>query len=113
VHADPDKLRQILLNLFGNALKFTPAGGMISLGVRAADYEVSITVTDTGVGISEEDQARIFEPFTQAGRALDSRDQGVGLGLAISRQFARAMGGDLRVSSELGKGSTFTLTLPR
>jgi PAS domain S-box-containing protein len=113
VHADPDKVRQILLNLFGNALKFTPPAGVISLEVRPSEYEVSISVTDTGMGISEEDQARIFEPFTQAGRPLDSRDQGVGLGLAISRQFARAMGGDLRVVSEVGKGSTFTLTLPR
>ena len=113
VQADSDKLRQILLNLFGNALKFTSAGGVISLEVGSTDHEVSIRVTDTGMGIPEEDQARIFEPFTQAGRPLDSRDQGVGLGLAISRQFARAMRGDLRVTSEVGKGSTFTLTLPR
>ena len=113
VLADADKLRQILLNLFGNALKFTASGGVISLEVRATDHEVSLSVTDTGVGIPEQDQARIFEPFTQAGRPLDSRDQGVGLGLAISRQFARAMRGDLRVTSEVGKGSTFTLTLPR
>jgi PAS domain S-box-containing protein len=113
VFADADKVRQVLLNLFGNALKFTPAGGVISLDVKATEYEASISVTDTGVGIPEEDQARIFEPFTQAGAALDARDQGVGLGLAISRQFARAMRGDLRVSSKLGSGSTFTLTLPR
>jgi PAS domain S-box-containing protein len=113
VVADADKVRQILLNLFGNALKFTPAGGVISLDVKATEYEASIAVTDTGVGIPEQDQARIFEPFTQAGRPLDSRDQGVGLGLAISRQFARAMRGDLRVASVPGKGSTFTLTLPR
>ena len=113
LYADPDKVRQILLNLFGNALKFTPAGGVISLDVKVTDYEVAISVTDTGIGVPEEDQARIFEPFTQAGRALDSRDQGVGLGLAISRQFARAMRGDLRVESVPGKGSTFTLTLPR
>jgi PAS domain S-box-containing protein len=113
VHADPDKVRQVLINLFGNALKFTPAGGVISLDVRPSEYEVAISVTDTGVGISEEDQIRVFEPFTQVGKALDARDQGVGLGLAISRQFARAMRGDLRVASRLGEGSTFTLTLPR
>jgi PAS domain S-box-containing protein len=113
VVADADKLRQILLNLLGNALKFTPPGGVISLEVKATEYEASIAVTDTGVGIPEEDQARIFEPFTQARRPLDSRDQGVGLGLAISRQFARAMRGDLRVASVPGQGSTFTLTLPR
>ena len=113
VHADSDKVRQILINLFGNALKFTPAGGVISLDVKPTDYEVAISVSDTGIGISEDDQGRVFEPFTQAGKALDSRDQGVGLGLAISRQFARAMRGDLRVTSKLGAGSTFTLTLPR
>jgi PAS domain S-box-containing protein len=113
VYADSDKVRQILINLFGNALKFTPPGGVISLDVKPTDYEVAISVSDTGIGISEEDQGRVFEPFTQAGKALDSRDQGVGLGLAISRQFARAMRGDLRVTSTLGAGSTFTLTLPR
>jgi PAS domain S-box-containing protein len=113
VFADSDKMRQILINLFGNALKFTPPGGTISLDVKATDNEAAISVSDTGMGIPEEDQARIFEPFTQAGKALDSRDQGVGLGLAISRQFARAMRGDLRVTSAPGKGSTFTLTLPR
>ncbi|HET9425045.1 MAG TPA: PAS domain-containing protein [Gemmatimonadaceae bacterium] len=113
VLADADKVRQILINLFGNALKFTPPGGVISLDVKPGEYEVAISVTDTGIGIPEEDQARIFEPFTQSGHALDSRDQGVGLGLAISRQFARAMRGDLRVVSTVGSGSTFTLTLPR
>ena len=113
MYADSDKVRQILINLFGNALKFTAAGGVISLDVKPTDYEVAISVSDTGIGISEEDQGRVFEPFTQAGKALDSRDQGVGLGLAISRQFARAMRGDLRVTSRLGAGSTFTLTLPR
>lgn len=113
VVADGDKLRQILINLFGNALKFTPKGGTITLDVKAKVSDVSISVTDTGIGISEEDQDRIFEPFVQSGDALDSRDQGVGLGLAISRQLARAMRGELRVTSTLGVGSTFTLTLPR
>jgi PAS domain S-box-containing protein len=113
VLADGDKVRQILLNLFGNALKFTPPGGTISLDVKAANGEVAISVSDTGIGIPESQQTRIFEPFAQAGKALDTRDQGVGLGLAISRQFARAMRGDLRVTSREGAGSTFTLTLPK
>jgi signal transduction histidine kinase len=113
VVADGDKLRQILINLFGNALKFTPAGGTISIDVKPTPSEVAISVADTGIGIADEDQERVFEPFTQAGKALDVRDQGVGLGLAISRQLARAMRGDLRVTSTLGAGSTFTLTLPR
>lgn len=111
--ADADKLRQILINLFGNALKFTPSGGTISLETTATEYEVSISVSDTGIGVTPEDHGRIFEPFTQSGRALHARDHGVGLGLAISRQFARAMRGDLRVSSVPGSGSTFTVTLPR
>lgn len=113
VYADSDKVRQILINLFGNALKFTPPGGVISLDIKSSGSEVAISVTDTGIGIPEEDQTRIFEPFTQSGRALDQRDQGVGLGLAISRQFARAMRGDVRVTSTPGQGSTFTLTLPK
>ena len=113
VLADEDRARQILLNLLGNALKFTPAGGLIRLDVLATEAEVAVSVSDTGIGVPPEMLDVIFEPFVQAERALRSRDQGVGLGLAISRQLARAMGGDLRVQSTLGKGSTFTLTLPR
>ena len=111
--ADDDRTRQILLNLFANALKFTPAGGAISLDVGATETEVAIAVRDTGIGVPAEKIERIFEPFVQAERALRSSDQGVGLGLAISRQLARAMGGDVRVASVVGEGSTFTLTLPR
>jgi signal transduction histidine kinase len=110
--AAEDRTRQILLNLFANALKFTPPGGVITLGVTTTGSDVAIAVSDTGIGVPATDTDRIFEPFVQAERALRSKDQGVGLGLAISRQLARAMGGDLRVVSEVGKGSTFTLTLP-
>jgi len=114
VHADSDRTRQILLNLFANALKFTEAGGTISVRVTPLDHEVSIAVRDTGVGIAQEHMERIFEPFVQSGRqAVRPEDRGVGLGLAISRQLARAMGGDLRAESRFGIGSTFTLTLPR
>jgi PAS domain S-box-containing protein len=111
--AAEDRTRQILLNLFANALKFTAPGGTISLGVSTAGSDVAIAVSDTGIGIPETHLERIFEPFVQANRALRTKDQGVGLGLAISRQLARAMGGDLRVVSDVGTGSTFTLTLPR
>jgi PAS domain S-box-containing protein len=111
--AAEDRTRQILLNLFANALKFTAPGGAISLGVSIAGSDVAIAVSDTGIGIPGTHLERIFEPFVQANRALRTKDQGVGLGLAISRQLARAMGGDLRVASEVGTGSTFTLTLPR
>jgi len=111
--ADGNRAKQILLNLFANALKFTPSGGTVSVLVSKSDTEVFLEVADTGIGVDEEYIERIFEPFVQADRAIDSRDEGVGLGLAISRQLARAMSGDLTVRSKLGEGSTFTLTLPR
>lgn len=110
--ADEDRVRQILLNLLANALKFTPAGGTLSLSYASSARDVSIALTDTGIGIPPEQLARIFEPFVQAERALRPSDQGVGLGLAISRQLARAMGGELLVESTVGVGSTFTLHLP-
>jgi PAS domain S-box-containing protein len=113
ITADLDKTQQILVNLLANALKFTPSGGTISLAVAPAETRVAISVTDTGIGVPEEDLQRIFEPFAQAKRALVESDAGVGLGLAISRQLARAMGGDLTVASKLGSGSSFTLTIPR
>ena len=111
--ADADRTRQILLNLFANALKFTAPGGTITLDVRVERDAVMISVRDTGIGISADQFDLIFEPFFQGRRSLDSRDHGFGLGLAISRQLARAMGGDVRVTSAVGEGSTFTLTLPR
>jgi signal transduction histidine kinase len=111
--ADEDRTRQILVNLLANALKFTAAGESISLNVRATERDVQIDVTDTGIGIPITKVERIFEPFVQAERALSAADHGVGLGLAISRQLARAMNGDIRVVTALGRGSTFTLVLPR
>ena len=113
VSADEDKTRQILVNLLANALKFTPAGGIVSLAVAETVDAVTMSVGDTGIGIPEDQVDRIFEAFVQARRALDPSDQGVGLGLAISRQLARAMHGDLTVRSAPGEGSTFTLRLPR
>ena len=115
MRADPTKLRQILVNLLTNAIKFTPAGGQITvssaaLQTSAGDF-VTIRVEDTGVGIASTQLARVFEPFVQVGEFSGARD-GVGLGLAISRDLARGMGGDLTVKSEIGAGSTFTLTLP-
>ena len=111
--ADEERTQQILLNLLANALKFTPAGGTLSLAFSATERSVDIALADTGIGIPPEQIDRIFEPFVQAKHALRASDQGVGLGLAISRQLARAMGGELRVASTVGVGSTFTLTLPR
>jgi len=111
--ADADRTRQILLNVFANALKFTAPGGTITPDVCVEPGLVLISVRDTGIGIPTEQLDRIFEPFIQVRRSVDSSDHGFGLGLAISRQLARAMGGDLTVRSEVGRGSTFTLTLPR
>jgi signal transduction histidine kinase len=111
--ADPVKVRQILLNLLSNAVKFTPEGGHVSVTCGAGEQAgtVAVRVADTGVGIARVLQEKIFEPFVQVGSPLSS-DEGVGLGLWISRALARAMGGDLSVRSELGQGAVFTLTLP-
>jgi PAS domain S-box-containing protein len=110
--ADVGKLHQILLNLLSNAVKFTDAGGRIEVSCGKGADGVEIRVMDTGRGIATEEQESIFEPFVQLGRSLTSAHEGTGLGLAISRDLARAMGGELRVKSALGKGSTFTLSLP-
>jgi PAS domain S-box-containing protein len=113
VRADADKLRQILINLVGNAIKFTPEGGCVALSSCATDGEVHLVVRDTGRGIAPEQQEAIFEPFVQVGRALNSSVEGTGLGLAISREYARAMGGDVTVSSAPDAGATFTVVLGR
>ena len=110
---DEEKVRQILLNLLSNAIKFTPADGTIAVECVSTDDTVSITVSDSGVGIAREKLGAIFEPFVQVGRRLASQHEGTGLGLSISRNLARAMGGDLVAESELGRGARFTLTLPR
>ncbi|WP_420130526.1 ATP-binding protein [Longimicrobium sp.] len=113
VLADEEKLRQILLNLLTNALKFTPAGGRVEVGCARVDGEVRVHVRDTGRGIPPEQLESVFEPFVQVDRHVTPHnDQGVGLGLAISRELARRMGGNLRAESEVGVGSVFTLTIP-
>ncbi len=110
--ADRERARQIVLNLVANAIKFTPAGGWIRLGCDADGARVAIRVRDNGPGIAPEKQQTIFEPFIQVDRRLSNPREGVGLGLAISRDLARAMGGELDVASVPGEGSTFTLRLP-
>ena len=112
VRADPEKLRQIMLNLLGNAAKFTHAGGLIALSCAVAGEHVHLRVRDTGVGIPADKLASIFEPFVQVRSDLARTAEGSGLGLAISRDLARGMGGDLSVESVVSEGSTFTLTLP-
>jgi len=111
VRADPVRLRQILLNVLGNAIKFTPPHGHIELwALRNAD-KVSICVSDTGIGIPADKIGRVFEPFFQVQAGTTREYPGVGLGLAISRDFARAMGGDIEVESTPGKGSVVTIDL--
>jgi signal transduction histidine kinase len=115
VRADREKLEQIVLNLLSNAVKFTPSGGRIALSGEQgpnAGGGIAIVVEDSGVGIPPDKLDAIFEPFVQVGPALTRERDGAGLGLAISRDLARAMGGDLSVTSQLGAGSRFTLVLP-
>ncbi|GJG85517.1 hypothetical protein tb265_06980 [Gemmatimonadetes bacterium T265] len=132
-HADPGKVRQVLLNLLANAVKFTAPGGAVTLSsataaagrtgrsagaaapsedASAAPAAVVLAVTDTGRGIAADQLALVFDPYVQVGRRVSTREGGVGLGLAISRDLARGMGGDLTAESAPGVGSTFTLTLP-
>jgi PAS domain S-box-containing protein len=116
VRADPEKVRQVLLNLLTNAVKFTDRGGSVAIGCRtdAEGDMVRILVSDTGRGVPPEQRTRIFEPFVQVDRHLTAASQqGVGLGLSISRDLARGMGGDLTLDDRPGDGSTFVLTLPR
>ncbi len=110
--ADPEKVRQILLNLLTNAIKFTDSGGRVSVSADRAGDTVRVHVADTGRGITPEHVSSIFEPFVQVQRSLTSSQEGTGLGLSISRDLARGMGGDVQVESERGRGSVFTLLLP-
>ncbi|HMG12333.1 MAG TPA: ATP-binding protein [Gemmatimonadaceae bacterium] len=113
VAGDAERFQQILVNLITNAIKFTPSGGSITVTCDDESGLVRVRVIDTGVGIAKADIDRVFEPFVQIDRHLTSAtQQGVGLGLSISRELARAMKGDLTLQSTEGVGSTFTLTLP-
>jgi len=111
IRGDERKVRQVLLNLLSNALKFTPEGGRIDASSRLQDGAAEVAVTDTGVGIAPEDQEAVFEEFRQVGTA-DKKVEGTGLGLALSRKFIELHGGRIWVESEVGKGSTFRFTLP-
>jgi signal transduction histidine kinase/DNA-binding response OmpR family regulator len=113
VAADAERLQQILLNLITNATKFTLTGGRIDVSCDEHEGVVRIRIADTGVGVRDVDLERVFEPFVQIDRHLTTAtQQGVGLGLSISRELARGMRGDLKLESTEGVGSTFTLTLP-
>jgi GAF domain-containing protein len=111
VRADERKVKQVLLNLLSNALKFTPEGGRVDVRAGLRDDFAEVSVADTGVGIAPEDQEAVFEEFRQVG-AADKKVEGTGLGLALSRKFVELHGGRIWVTSKVGAGSTFTFTLP-
>ena len=109
---DERKIKQILVNLLTNAVKFTPEGGRVKVEARLGDSAVILSVVDTGIGIAKEDQEAIFEEFRQAGGNYAHKREGTGLGLTLTKRFVEMHGGKIWVESEVGKGSTFTFTLP-
>ncbi len=113
IRGDKIRIEQILINITSNAIKYTPDGGRISLRLHDLGDRAEITITDNGVGIPEEDIPHLFERFYRVEKARSSDKGGTGLGLAIAKEFAVAHGGDIRVSSVVGKGTTFTVTLPK
>lgn len=110
VRTDPVRLRQILVNLLGNAIKFTEVGS-VRLVVRGEGAGLQFDIIDTGIGIAEEHLALLFQPFSQADASARRRFGGTGLGLAISKRLAGMLGGDITVSSDLGKGTTFSVSI--
>jgi signal transduction histidine kinase len=116
LHADQMRLRQALLNLMSNANKFTDHGTITidaRQGQEGSRGSVTVSVADSGIGMTAEQMGKLFQEFSQASSATASKYGGAGLGLAISRRFCQMMGGDITVESELGRGSTFTIRLPR
>ncbi len=109
---DERKIRQVVLNLLSNAVKFTPPGGRIAVTAALADAMVEVAVSDTGIGIAPGDQEAIFEEFRQVGTDYARKREGTGLGLSLAKRFVELHGGEIRVKSQLGLGSTFTFTLP-
>jgi len=112
ITADERKFKQILLNLLSNAVKFTPDGGRIDVTARSDGDFVAVAVHDTGIGIAPEDQQAVFEEFRQVGRNYTNKQEGTGLGLALTKRFVELHGGKIWLDSEPGKGSTFTFTIP-
>jgi signal transduction histidine kinase len=110
--ADRARLVQVLNNLVSNAIKFTPAGGQVSIDVLVRESEIAVEVSDTGPGISEEDQARLFQRFFRTDSARQQRIPGTGLGLSIVKAIAEQHGGRAYCRSKLGEGTTFGFTLP-
>ena len=112
IDADERKFKQILLNLLSNAVKFTPEGGRITVAAHTVNDAVEVSVTDTGIGIAADDCEAVFEEFRQVGQDAERKAQGSGLGLALTRKFIELHGGRISLTSIVGKGSTFSFTLP-
>ena len=112
IRADERKFKQILLNLLSNAVKFTPDSGRVEVRARHHEGALEVAVHDTGIGIAPEDQQAVFEEFRQVGRHYTNKNEGTGLGLALTKRFVELHGGRLWLESEPGKGSTFTFTIP-
>jgi signal transduction histidine kinase len=112
VRADAGKLRQMLLNLVSNAVKFTPKGGRVTIGAQRLADTVEISVSDTGIGIAKSEFEHLFEEFRQFDSDIALEQHGTGLGLALTKRFVELHGGEIRLASEVGKGSVFTLSLP-
>ena len=113
IFADERKLKEILVNLLTNAVKFTPAGGRINVGATQLEKGIEVYVADTGEGIAEADQEVIFEEYMQVGPNNASKAEGAGLGLSIVRRLVELHGGKIWVESKIGQGSRFTFTLPQ
>jgi signal transduction histidine kinase len=111
-NADERKFKQIVLNLLSNAVKFTQDGGRVDVSAKSFDGKIEIAVRDTGIGIAPEDHQAVFEEFKQVGRDYTRKAEGTGLGLALTKRFVELHGGEIRLESAPGKGSTFTFTLP-
>jgi signal transduction histidine kinase len=112
IQGDRDKIAVALHNLVGNAMKYTPDGGQVTVEVQVDAKQLAVEVRDNGIGIGEEDAKRIFEKFYRAKDPRVSKISGSGLGLTLAQEVVRLHGGDIVVDSQLNKGSTFTLTLP-
>jgi signal transduction histidine kinase len=112
IRGDERKVKQVLLNLLSNAIKFTPEEGRIDVRATVDDGAVQVSIADTGVGIASEDQAAVFEEFRQVGGDYTKKQEGTGLGLALTKRFVELHGGRIWLESEPGKGSTFTFTIP-
>jgi two-component system phosphate regulon sensor histidine kinase PhoR len=109
---DHDKIRQVLINLISNSIKFTPEGGQIRVACTRKDEEVQFSVQDSGVGIAKEDMRRLFDKFTQFNRKPGSEEKGTGLGLAIVKKLVEMHNGRIDVESAIDQGTTFTISLP-